>query len=375
MNLDRIPDLLFNEYDLRELLERQRPNVKAAVDNIPESRLLRESEEALVEEIRAASVLERLELSEDEISVEREEVKIDVSQDRYRVIHDRSRPFHVDGLRVIYYLPYRGDAAFLRARPSSYTFNPPRAVRGNDELLFLYERTDGDIDATRVEFDRDLATVRQWIAWVNAQVDEYNAALPAVIHPLVSTRRSRLAESDEKLGSLGFKVRQKQVPPERAETAPPRPSTPKSGATKSAASAAESEGPEFDVAFSYASENLDYVDRVATLLRTHDVKVWFDRQQEVDMWGHNLADHFADIFTKRARYIVMFVSEHYARKAWPTYERQQAQARAITSKEVVILPVRFDDTDIPGLSGVAYLDARKLTPAALSKKIEEKVRR
>ena len=92
------------------------------------------------------------------------------------------------------------------------------------------------------------------------------------------------------------------------------------------------------------------------------------------MWGKNLADHFSDVFSKRARYVVMFVSEHYAKKAWPTFERQQAQARAIKAQETVILPVRFDDTEVPGLSSVKFIDARVNTPTALADLIEAKLK-
>ena len=59
----------------------------------------------------------------------------------------------------------------------------------------------------------------------------------------------------------------------------------------------------------------------------------------------------------RARYCVMFLSEHYARKLWTNHERQSAQARAFEENEEYILPVRLDDTEIPGiLRTVGYLD-------------------
>jgi len=45
----------------------------------------------------------------------------------------------------------------------------------------------------------------------------------------------------------------------------------------------------------------------------------------------------------------MFVSAAYAEKVWPTHERRSVQARALSEKSEYILPVRFDDTEIPGL--------------------------
>jgi len=59
----------------------------------------------------------------------------------------------------------------------------------------------------------------------------------------------------------------------------------------------------------------------------------------------------------------MFVSEHYVAKAWPTHERQHAQARALVAKEEYILPARFDDTEVPGMTNaVAYVDLCGVAP-------------
>jgi hypothetical protein len=53
---------------------------------------------------------------------------------------------------------------------------------------------------------------------------------------------------------------------------------------------------------------------------------------------------------------LMLVSAAYAAKIWPTHERKNAQARALSQKTEYALPVRFDETEIPGLpSTVAYL--------------------
>ena len=58
----------------------------------------------------------------------------------------------------------------------------------------------------------------------------------------------------------------------------------------------------------------------------------------------------------------MFLSAQYAAKAWTNHELKSAQARAFQENEEYILPVRLDDTDIPGIRPtVGYLDLRKLS--------------
>ena len=71
--------------------------------------------------------------------------------------------------------------------------------------------------------------------------------------------------------------------------------------------------------------------------------------------------------------VVMFVSEDYARKSWPIHERQSAIARAINERREYILPVRFDNTMLPGLDpSLSYLPLEN-RPAKLAENIMAKL--
>ena len=121
--------------------------------------------------------------------------------------------------------------------------------------------------------------------------------------------------------------------------------------------------PLYDVCLSFAGEQREYVDRVAKLLVSADVRVFYDRYETADLWGEDLVAHFDNVYRKRAKFCVMFVSVNYAQKVWTTHERCSAQARAMRSASAYILPVRFDDTEIPGLlETVGFLNANDLTP-------------
>jgi hypothetical protein len=154
------------------------------------------------------------------------------------------------------------------------------------------------------------------------------------------------------------------------------PEDPQKSTDASGERSAHSLATEYDVALSFAGENRDYVERVAAKLKELGVRVFYDKFEEVELWGKNLADHLGRVYASGSRFVVMFVSKYYAAKAWPTYERQQAQAKAIQQKTEFVLPVRFDDTEIPGLtSSVAYLDARSCTPEDIATRILRKLAR
>ena len=129
-----------------------------------------------------------------------------------------------------------------------------------------------------------------------------------------------------------------------------------------------------DVALSFAGEDRDYVDKVATMLQNKDIQVFYDKFEEAELWGKNLYTYLDNIYRNSAKYCVIFISEHYARKLWTNHERESAQARAFQENQEFILPVRLDDTQIPGiLPTVYYVDGNKISPAGLVELIIKKL--
>jgi hypothetical protein len=48
---------------------------------------------------------------------------------------------------------------------------------------------------------------------------------------------------------------------------------------------------EFDIALSFAGEDRAYVDQVASILRDEGVSIFYDKFEEVNLWGKNLYDY------------------------------------------------------------------------------------
>ncbi|WP_326954634.1 toll/interleukin-1 receptor domain-containing protein [Amycolatopsis sp. NBC_01286] len=118
---------------------------------------------------------------------------------------------------------------------------------------------------------------------------------------------------------------------------------------------------DYDIAVSFAGEDRDYVEEVVGRLKGRGFKVFYDQDQQAELWGVNLVDALGAVYTRRARFAALFISRHYAEKKWPTHERQSAQACAVEQNSPYILPIRLDDTDLPGLhSTIGYIDARRV---------------
>jgi hypothetical protein len=124
---------------------------------------------------------------------------------------------------------------------------------------------------------------------------------------------------------------------------------------------------EYDVCLSFAGEDREYVKRVAESLQSRGVRLFYDEYEKVRLWGKDNYAQLDHIYRFAARYCVLFISKHYAKKLWPNHERQSAQARAFTENDEYLLPVRFDDTEIPGIRPTTgYIDSRATQPEELA---------
>jgi len=133
--------------------------------------------------------------------------------------------------------------------------------------------------------------------------------------------------------------------------------------------------PSFDVVLSFAGENRQYVREVARYLRRKKVSIFYDEDEQVHLWGKDLAEHFALLYGRSGRYCVMFISKEYVARNWTTLERRAALSRALKERGEYILPARFDDSEVPGiLPTLGYISLADKTPAQLGRLILEKLR-
>ncbi|HEU4869363.1 MAG TPA: TIR domain-containing protein [Pyrinomonadaceae bacterium] len=134
---------------------------------------------------------------------------------------------------------------------------------------------------------------------------------------------------------------------------------------------------EYDVALSFAGEDRAKAEELKKQLDNYGVKAFYDsaEDEKAKTWGENLYTYLSDIYQNKARFCLMLVSKHYADKLWTAHERDAIQARVFKEQGVYLLPVRLDDTPIPGLlPTVAFLSWPPETAESIAKAVHEKVR-
>jgi hypothetical protein len=131
---------------------------------------------------------------------------------------------------------------------------------------------------------------------------------------------------------------------------------------------------DYDVALSFAGEDREYVEKVAEALKEKGVRTFYDRYEQASLWGNDLYGALDEVYRIKAHLCLMFISKHYVSKVWTSHERKSAQARALTEESEYILPIRFDESEVPGLRPtVSYLLARDWTAFDLAEAVTQKL--
>lgn len=201
--------LLFCEFELRVAIDKQRAVLQQEVQAMEGNRLLNTSVDDLVRYLNEKYKFQPPVLDAESISVDQEETQIDVRHDQDRYIHDRSRPFHVPGRRISFFVPFSGEGILFGAMPSTFTSSPPHGVVKGQELDLEYETTNHDADAIRNKFNHELAEIQQYLEWLRNDLRSFNEGLDGLARQAIDTRRERLLKDQGMAASLGVPLRRR----------------------------------------------------------------------------------------------------------------------------------------------------------------------
>jgi TIR domain len=136
------------------------------------------------------------------------------------------------------------------------------------------------------------------------------------------------------------------------------------------------EDKEYDLAFSFAGEHREYVERTVNACKALGLKVFYDKDKNNDWWGNNFIREQRSVYSSRTRYFVPFISTEYLSKPIPMDEFSSAMMTAVEQVDGYILPVLMDDTQVPAdllHPHTGYLRAKDYTPAELAKQFQQRV--
>lgn len=115
-------------------------------------------------------------------------------------------------------------------------------------------------------------------------------------------------------------------------------------------------GKKYHVALSFAGKQRETALKINQMLKEYPgIRVFYDMGFEVPMWGKSIPGYLQDIYENQAYSIAMFISKEYGEKPFPKLEKDFSLQNYLENGGI-ILPIRFDNTEIPGLpKTVAYV--------------------
>ena len=132
----------------------------------------------------------------------------------------------------------------------------------------------------------------------------------------------------------------------------------------------------FDVAISFAGTERKQAEELAKNLKEKGYVVFYDSFYEDQLWGKDLSEFFYDVYSKKAKYCVVFVSKEYNDRIWTNHEIRSARERMIKEKGgEYILPIKVDDSvlsGVPDTIGYVSLTSKSINEIAdlLEKKLK-----
>lgn len=127
---------------------------------------------------------------------------------------------------------------------------------------------------------------------------------------------------------------------------------------------------EYDVALSFAAEDRSTAEELGRLLAGRSLHVFYDQYPEQGPGTESVVNHLVNLFARKARVCVVFLSQHYPLKQWTVEDRESARERAYRDPDEFVLFLQLEESEIPGT-----IDLRQQSMDQAAALLEEKIKR
>lgn len=113
----------------------------------------------------------------------------------------------------------------------------------------------------------------------------------------------------------------------------------------------------YDVAVSFAGDVRAKVEEFVNALKERGLSVFYDFDQQAQLWGKDLRAKLSEVYANEALYMVIFLSKAYPERDWTDFELSVGKAAAEKRTNEYLLPLRLDDVVVVGIhSTIGYVD-------------------
>lgn len=142
------------------------------------------------------------------------ETDIDVRNDPYRHITDRSRPFLVKGTYATFAVPFDGEPGLFKYRPSQGYMSRTYGFIKGSEVQLNYNRTDHNSETMRADFEKHIKEIQEYLKWIAADASPFNTTLRSKASQRIEWRKEKLSKDQGMAAGLGFPLKKRQDAPQ-----------------------------------------------------------------------------------------------------------------------------------------------------------------
>lgn len=207
------PNYLFSDGDIFSVLTVRGKQLKDAIDALDRQRVLSASMEDLVAYFVSEYELATPTIDRAAATVEQNEGKVEIF-DSWRYAHDEDEgPLVLTGTIVDLVVPFTGDPALFKVRPSSWsTVLPIAEIRSGTLVIKISGK---DLDAVKVKTDlgRQLDLIEEYLVSQRSDTSKFNNDLRDNVRQQLEVRRKKLLADQNLVTDLGFKLRERADAP------------------------------------------------------------------------------------------------------------------------------------------------------------------
>jgi hypothetical protein len=225
MSRREVRDYLFVEGDASSVMSAQISAACNEVSTLPERRILETEAEALAAYFVEKYDVEVPTLLRDGIMASQHERQVEVYD------HWDKQVRLVPGEAYDFEVPFSGEGDIFKLRPSTFDFNPPRAVIRKQHLAFTISGRELAAEAIKTELDSTLSSIDKYLESHRRQWSGFKQQLTTTVKAEIDSRRAKLlAQKDNasRLSGLGIRLKEKEgdarsyIPPTVKQNESPR---------------------------------------------------------------------------------------------------------------------------------------------------------
>lgn len=135
-----------------------------------------------------------------------------------------------------------------------------------------------------------------------------------------------------------------------------------------------SSGYPYDVAVSFAGDIRPLVEEFVHALKERGLSVYYDFDQQSQLWGKDIRLELKEIYANEALYMVIFLSEQYPERDWTDFELSIGKAAAEKRTEDYLLPLVVNDVKVVGIkSTMGYVNLMEVGTEKAADLLADKV--